>query len=143
MIETKRLPFYQQKGNEVRTVYFGDKGVEVVKSVFFKNKDIIFENSDLLFPPPASGRKNNEKFVPMVNKFLKPYSEKYRSNLKSHSFRIQFVTQALKHTTTHQAQQLVGHKDIRSTMKYNRHTLAGTERESILNKMFQDSYLCT
>lgn len=75
----------------------------------------------------------------MCNKFLKPYWHKHKLNLKSHSFRIHFVTQALKHTTTRQAQELVGHKDIRSTIKYNPHTMETREKENVLNKMFEDS----
>ena len=75
----------------------------------------------------------------MCNKFLNPYWQKYKLNLKSHSFRIHFVTQALKHSTTQQAQKLVGHKDIRTTLKYNRHLMAKTDKESVSFKMFEDS----
>lgn len=71
----------------------------------------------------------------MCNKFLKPYGQKYKLNLKSHSFRIHFVTQPLKHSTTQQAQELVGHKDIRITIKYNRHLMAKTDKEGVSFKI--------
>ena len=77
-IKSKRLPFYKDKVNEVRTVYFGDKGVQIVKEVFQKTKYIIFEKDNVLFSGPPSGIKNNETFVAMCNKFLKPYGEKHK-----------------------------------------------------------------
>lgn len=45
------------------------------------------------------------------------YGEKYNLNLKINFFRIYFAMQALKHTNTHQAQRLIGHKDIRKTVR--------------------------
>lgn len=78
LIESKLIPFYKKKGNEVRAVYFGNKGVQIVKDVYNKTKDIIFENADVLSPAPPSGRKNNEKFVALCKLFLKPYGQKHK-----------------------------------------------------------------
>lgn len=70
LIEKEVIPFYKKKVNEVRTVYFGNKGVQIVKYVCNKTKDIIFENKDVFFPAPPSGRKNNEKFVALCKLFF-------------------------------------------------------------------------
>ncbi len=46
------------------------------------------------------------------------------------------ITAHLNHTTAHKVQQLVGHADIRSTMKYSRYQLDVAEEKDILDKMF-------
>ena len=50
MIQTKRLPFYKKKENEIRIVYFGEKGIEALKEVYKNTKDIIFEKDNVIFP---------------------------------------------------------------------------------------------
>jgi len=137
LIEDGSLSFYQQKVNKVRTVFFSKKGLKLTADVFNKNKDIIFKKHEVLFPQPLSGRKNNDKFVSLCNKLLKPYGKKYKLTLTTHSFRIRFITEALKHSKTHQAQELAGHEDIRSTSRYNRYIMETQEKKAILNKMFE------
>ena len=89
-----------------------------------------------MYARPKSNRKNNENFSGMVNKFLKIYAEKHNLKITINSFRFSFVTACLKHTTTHNTQRLIGHKDIRSTMQYSRYDLTPELQEDILNKMF-------
>lgn len=45
-------------------------------------------------------------------------------NIKSHSFRINMISNLLNKITVQHAAQIIGHKDIRSTMSYNRYTLS-------------------
>ena len=49
LIQTKRLPFYKKKRNKIRTVYFGEKGIEALKEVYKNTKDIIFEKNNVIF----------------------------------------------------------------------------------------------
>ena len=48
-------------------------------------------------------------------------------NIKSHSFRINMITNLLKHTSVQDAADISGHKDTKSTMAYN--------KRYVLNKM--------
>jgi len=50
---------------------------------------------------------------------------------------VAFVSNALKHTSAHNTQKLIGHADIRSTMKYSRYELYPKEEELILKQMFE------
>jgi integrase len=75
----------------------------------------------------------------MINKDLKhtcrvnqiPY------NIKSHSFRINMITRLLKNTSAQNAADIIGHRDIKSTMAYKRYALNKEEIQDLLNKIDQ------
>lgn len=136
MIKTGKISIYQSKVNKHRNVYFSDKGKETIEMVFNKTKDIIYNTDKVLFPRPKSNRNNVEKFDGIFNKCLNFYAKKHHFKLTSHSFRTGYVSMALKHSTAHRVQKLIGHADIRSTMKYSRFTLDPEERDELLTKMF-------
>jgi len=54
-------------------------------------------------------------------------------NIKSHSFRINMISNLLKKTTVQHAAQIIGHNDIKSTMSYNRYALSKEEIQELLN----------
>lgn len=73
----------------------------------------------------------------MINTYLQPYAKQFNLKLTSHSFRINFVTELLKHEVpTHLAQELVGHADIRLTMFYKRYTTTDEDKLKNLSKPF-------
>ncbi len=45
------------------------------------------------------------------------------------------VSNGLSLKTNHQAQQMVGHKDIRSTQRYNKYRMSITDQKQILEKV--------
>ena len=59
---------------------------------------------------------NGDQFIRLINKFLEPFCSKHNYNLKSHSFRIHYTSLLLGNTNVQNAQQIIGHKNIRSTM---------------------------
>ena len=54
-------------------------------------------------------------------------------NIKSHSFRINMISNLLKKTTVQHAAQIIGHNDIKSTMSYSRYALSKEEIQELLN----------
>ena len=56
-------------------------------------------------------------------------------NIKSHSFRINMITKLLKNTSVQNAADIIGHKDIKSTMAYKRYALNKKEIQKLLNKI--------
>ena len=54
-------------------------------------------------------------------------------NIKSHSFRINMISNLLKKTTVQHAAQIIGHSDIKSTMSYSRYALSKKEIQELLN----------
>ena len=68
---------------------------------------------------------DSKYFIKMINNNLKntcrineiPY------NIKSHSFRINMITNLLTNTSVQDAAEIIGHKDIKSTLAYKRYAL--------------------
>ena len=54
-------------------------------------------------------------------------------NIKSHSFRINMISNLLKKTTVQHAAQIIGHNDIKSTMSYSRYALSKEEIQELLD----------
>ena len=79
----------------------------------------------------------DKNLIKMVNKDLKFTCKKFNIpfNIKSHSFRVNMITNLLKVTSVQKAANIIGHSDIRSTMSYNRYTLSKTEIQNILDKI--------
>jgi len=56
-------------------------------------------------------------------------------NIKSHSFRVNVISNLLKITTVQNTADIVGHRDIRSTMAYRRYALSKEEINDLLEKI--------
>lgn len=54
-------------------------------------------------------------------------------NIKSHSFRINMISNLLKTTTVQHAAQIIGHSDIHSTMSYQRYALSKRKIQELLD----------
>lgn len=80
---------------------------------------------------------DNKYFIKMINKDLKNTCQMNQipDNIKSHSFRINMITNLLKQTSVQDAADIIGHKDIKSTMAYKRYVLNKTEIRNLLNKI--------
>ena len=80
---------------------------------------------------------NHKNVIKMVNKDLKHTSEKYQIpyNIKSHSFRVNMITNLLKVTSVQDTANIIGHSNIRSTMIYNRYSLSKNQIQDLLKEM--------
>jgi site-specific recombinase XerC len=61
--------------------------------------------------------------------------------MRSHSFRISYVTRILRHSSIDRAQKFVGHKDVRSTQSYSRYEVGDAESLAVLNAAFDSDAL--
>ena len=137
LIREKRLQLYQPKVNKFREIIIVDIGVSFISETYERYKKAVFAKHDFIFPPSPNNVYNGDQFIRLINKYLEPFSAKHNLKLKSHSFRINFATTILQATNAQNAQQIIGHKDIRSTMTYNRYQLNGQEKNKILEKAFE------
>jgi len=73
----------------------------------------------------------------MINADLKSTCEfaQLPFNIKSHSFRINLITNLLKVTSVHKVAEIIGHEDIRSTMQYQKYSLSKDEIKNLLSQM--------
>lgn len=56
-------------------------------------------------------------------------------NIKSHSFRVNVISNLLKVTSVQNTADIIGHKDIRSTMAYRRYALSKDEIQNLLESI--------
>ena len=98
---------------------------------------IIFEKYKFQYLYGNKKPINNKTFIQVVNQDLKETCQKYNIpfNLKSHSFRINMITNLLKVTSVQHTAEIIGHADIRSTMSYNRYALSKTEIQDLLDQI--------
>jgi len=75
----------------------------------------------------------------MINRDLKHICEinDIPYNIKSHSFRINMITRLRQNTSVQDATDIIGHRDIKSTMAYKRYALNKKEIQNLLNKINQ------
>lgn len=75
----------------------------------------------------------------MINRDLKHTCEinEIPYNIKSHSFRINMITRLLQNTSVQDAADIIGHRDIKSTMASKRYALNKKEIQNLLNKIDQ------
>ena len=80
---------------------------------------------------------HKKSLIRIVNQDLKNTCElnKLAYNIKSHSFRINMITNLLRVTTLHDTASIVGHQDIRSTLQYKRYSLSKAEIQNLLGKI--------
>ena len=134
--EISRLKIYKNKVDEYRTIPFIEEAIPIIKKVYEANKGYIFGSHKYLYPLRPDGSPKGEKFVNLVNKQLNIFGGKHNLVLRSHSFRINYVTAILPHVTVQDVQAMVGHKNIRSTMAYSRYYLLEKDKNKILEKAF-------
>ena len=77
---------------------------------------------------------HQKSMIKMINNDLKHTCEinQIPFNIKSHSFRINMISNLLRVTTVQDAAQIIGHQDIQSTMAYKRYALSKDEIQNLL-----------
>ena len=80
--------------------------------------------------------------IEMINKDLKHTCQinQISYNIKSHSFRINMISKLLQTTSAQNAADIIGHRDIKSTMAYKRYALNKREIQNLLNKIDQKGF---
>jgi len=83
---------------------------------------------------------HQSNLIKQINRDLK-YTCKLANlpyNIKSHSFRINLISNLLKHTTVQNAADIIGHDDIRSTLSYKRYALNAQEIRDLLDQIDEE-----
>nr|WPV72646.1 putative integrase/recombinase protein [Navicula sp.] len=78
-----------------------------------------------------------KSLIRAINNDLKRTCElnKIPYNIKSHSFRVNIISKLLQNTSVQDAANIIGHRDIKSTMAYKRYALNKKEIKDLLNKI--------
>jgi len=112
------------------------RGVEALKNL--KNEfTVVFQKYKykLLFGKNTPIHKKT--LIQVMNRDLKYTCEvcNLPYNIKSHSFRVNIISNLLKITTVQNTADIIGHQDIRSTMAYRRYALSKEEINDLLERI--------
>ena len=122
------LQIYQGKQNKYRTILLAEEGYKVLCELN-KEIDIVFQKRETL-----SGGVDRNTWISFINNKLSYSASLFNINLKSHSFRINFVTSLLRLAPVQDVSQLIGHQDVKSTMIYSRYNIDKKKAVTLLNQ---------
>lgn len=126
------------KTNQAHIHVLSVQGVKDLKKL--ENEyHIVFKkyNYEYLFGKQKPMHKKS--LIRIVNKDLKHTCKlnNIAFNLKSHSFRINTISNLLRVTSVQNAASIIEHSDIRSTISYQRYALTKSEIQDLLKKIHE------
>ena len=128
------LTHYKQKEAHIHVI----SGLAVQELKDLKNQlKIVFDKYRYRYLFGKNKPVGEKHLIYMINADLKKTCEisEIPYNIKSHSFRINMISRLLQNTTIQDAADIIGHKDIKSTIAYKRYALNKKEIQKLLNKI--------
>ena len=138
-IKTSQFSFVYFKQKEPHIHVLSDSAVEALKKLKFYYEIIVIKYKyQYLF---GKNKPASEKhLIFMINTDLKHMCESHKIpyNIKSNSSRIYMISKLLKNTSVQNAEDIIGHRDIQSTMAYKRYALNKKEIKELLENLNED-----
>jgi integrase len=128
----KEFQIFQPKVNRYRPLLFTPKAIDQLELL---NDEIQYVFSTHKY---LSGEIRPDSWIAFVNKRLLQNTKGVCTNIKSHSFRINFATSLLRHAPLQKVSNLIGHQDVRTTMSYNRYIPNKKEARSFLQRAIDE-----
>lgn len=128
-----------KKGNKRHHILLSDKSRKWLQQysknftllMFDKDRDSYFFTTQSRLDKPI----NRSSFDHELNQILAKASEKFSKHLRTHSFRASMITDFLKSTPIDIVKEIVGHKDIGTTLQYKRGGIDAIQMKSVLKKL--------
>ena len=132
-IESSQFNLVHHKNKKAHIHILSDRAVNDLKALYI-DLEIVFHKYQYQYLFGKDKPIINTNLIRMVSAGLKntcnlaqlPYI------IKSHSFRINIITNLLKVTSVQKVADIIGHSDIRSTMQYQRYALSKDEIKQLL-----------
>ena len=137
-IKTSQLSVIHYKTNQSHIHILSQKALEDLKNL----KDdytIVFNKYNCEYLFGKTKPMHQKSLIRLVNADLQHTCRinNIAYNIKSHSFRINMISNLLKLTSVQNAANIIGHQDIRSTMTYERYALTKSEIQDLLQKIIE------
>ena len=135
-IKTSQFSVVHFKQKEPHIHIISDQAVQELKKLKYYI-EIIFVKYKYNFLFGKNQPVHEKYLIEMINKDLKHTCQinQIPYNIKSHSFRINMISKLLQKTSVQNAADIIGHRDIKSTMAYKRYALNKQEIQRLLNKI--------
>ena len=105
-IDKKQMQIYQSKQNKHRTLILSQQGYKMLCGLKKDIQAVYYKRETL------SGGVDKNSWIDFINKKLLDAAHHFGLNIKSHSFRVNFVTSLLKVAPLQQVSEIVGHRDV-------------------------------
>lgn len=140
-IQTGEFNIVHTKTNECQIYILPDKGKEIL---FSMREDICFFfdsfNCQFLGTSKPSSNKifNSDNYIRFINDDMESTCQKHSilAKFSSHSFRVGYITKLLKTISVQKVAEIIGHKDIDSTLDYERYQIQKEEIRFLLKDYF-------
>lgn len=135
---TQQLHLHQSKTESYRIAYFGPL---IVKEYDKIKDDVEFLFNECGFKVLGATLKNTEKsmdprsWIRKTNQFLRTVKKELGLDLilKSHSFRVGFISNMLTKTDIVQTARIIGHKGINTTARYTRYASNNVQTRALID----------
>lgn len=132
IIKHKEFQIFQPKVNKYRPLLFTPKAIDQLVAIKH-DIEVVYRNNEYL-----SGNIRCDSWISFINRRLDEKTKELSGNIKSHSFRINYATSLLKHAPIEKVANLIGHRDIRTTLMYNRFIINKKEAMNYLEKAIDE-----
>lgn len=127
------------KGKEKHLLMLSDKSRELLKQfadLFYilmkdKNQEQFLFTTIVKFDKPI----NRSSFDSELNQVLTKASHKFNKHIRTHSFRASLISDFLKSTLVDIVKEIVGHKDIKTTLQYKKENFDNSQIKKIYQNL--------
>lgn len=137
-IQISQFNLIHFKTNQAHIHVLSQQGVEDLKDLE-DDYTIVFKKYNCKYLFGKNKPVHEKSLIRLVNKDLKNTCDlnNIAYNIKSHSFRINMISNLLRITSVQNTADIIGHQDIRSTMSYQRYALSKTEIQDLLKQIIE------
>lgn len=135
IIDHQVIQVHQPKTNKFRVIHFAQ---ETVKPFLQLKKDLHYLYK-LRGNNTLAGDILESNWIKFLNERLRERTKHLKLNIKSHSFRVNFVTSLLKHAPIQTVAHIIGHSNINTTLRYDRYYQDPQKTKELISKAFEDT----
>jgi integrase len=126
------------KTNQAHRHVLSHQAIEDLKNLE-DNYIIMFNKYNCKYLFGTNEPMHEKSLIRLVNKDLKNTCDlnNIAYNIKSHSFRMNMISNLLRVTSVQNTANIIGHQDIRSTISYERYALSKSEIQDLLKQIIE------
>lgn len=112
----------QPKTGQYRVVVLTQSTKQMLEKLDLDIKTVFGQqyNKPLASADNSTKQIGKDQWIRSINRFMQPAISEFNLNLTSHSFRINYITKLLRTVPLQNVKTIIGHKDIRTTERYDR-----------------------
>jgi integrase/recombinase XerD len=131
------LQLSQVKTGKIRVIVIPKRAQEDLEKVKIDVERVFGEDNEKMLATPAHSYQeiSNTQWLNSLNQFIKLATPNFNLILSSHSFRVNYVTSLLRSVPLEKVSKIVGHSDIRTTVRYDRYVIDKDQVKGVLEEL--------